>query len=67
MRKFKDAMFVMFLSLMFCLLFERTAHAYIDPGIGSIIFQVAIGGLIGAAVAIKVFWKKIVLFFKKEK
>ncbi len=67
MRKFKDVMFTMFLSLMFCLMFERTAYSYIDPGIGSIIFQVAIGGIIGVSVAIKVFWKKIVMFFKKEK
>lgn len=67
MRNFKNAMFVAYLSLMFCLMFERTAHAYIDPGIGSVVFQVAIGGIIGASIAVKVFWKNIVSFFKKDK
>jgi molybdate-binding protein len=35
------------------------AHAYLDPGTGSYVFQVLIGALLGAAVAIKVFWKRI--------
>ena len=35
------------------------AHAYIDPGAGSYVFQVVVGALLGAAVAIKVFWRRI--------
>jgi len=36
-----------------------TAHAYLDPGTGSYVFQVLIGAVLGAAVAVKVFWKRI--------
>jgi hypothetical protein len=35
------------------------AQAYIDPGAGSYVFQVVVGALLGAAVAIKVFWRRI--------
>jgi hypothetical protein len=35
------------------------AHAYIDPGTGSYVFQVVVGAILGAAVAIKVFWRRI--------
>jgi hypothetical protein len=39
------------------------AHAYIDPGTGSYIIQVMIGGLLGAAFALKVYWKKVKAYF----
>lgn len=35
------------------------AFAYIDPGTGSVVIQMIIGGLVGAGIAIKVFWFKI--------
>ena len=43
----------------------RKAHAYIDPGTGSYIIQVVIGGLLGAAFALKVYWKKVRAYFSK--
>jgi len=42
------------------------AHAYIDPGSGSFIFQVVVGGLLGAAFAIKTFWRRILGFFSRK-
>ena len=36
------------------------AHAYLDPGTGSYVFQVVAGALLGAAVAVKVFWSRLV-------
>jgi hypothetical protein len=36
--------------------------AYIDPGSGSYFFQLLIGGLLGAAVAVKLWWRKIWAF-----
>jgi hypothetical protein len=42
------------------------AQAYIDPGSGSFIFQVVVGGLLGAAFAIKTFWRRIVGVFRRE-
>lgn len=34
--------------------------AYIDPGSGSFALQVVIGGFLGALVAVKMYWKKLV-------
>jgi hypothetical protein len=43
----------------FWLLAVPAAHAYVDPGTGSYIFQVLIGVFLGAAVAVKLFWRRI--------
>lgn len=45
----------------------RPAHAYIDPGSGSIIIQVVIGAFFGAAYILKRFWRNIVGLFKGRK
>lgn len=42
----------------------KPAFAYIDPGSGSMILQVILAGILGSLFAIKVFWQKIVAFFK---
>jgi hypothetical protein len=47
-------------------LFLPVASAYVDPGSGSFIFQMLIGGLLAAGVGIKVFWKKIVSVFSRK-
>jgi hypothetical protein len=36
--------------------------AYIDPGTGSIILQAIIAGVVGAAIAGKIFWHRILHF-----
>jgi len=36
------------------------AAAYIDPGTGSLVLQMFIAGALGAAYAIKRFWRKII-------
>jgi hypothetical protein len=37
--------------------------AYIDPGVGSILIQVLVAGLVGALFAIKRGWHQITTFF----
>ena len=37
-----------------------TAHAYLDPGTGSIILQVLLGGVAGLALACKLYWQKFI-------
>jgi hypothetical protein len=44
-------------------LFSQTAYAYIDPGTGSYIFQLAIAGILGGLFFIKTSWRRIVAFF----
>jgi len=39
---------------------------YIDPGTGSVLFQVLIASALGAGVLIKIFWRKIVTLFSKK-
>ncbi|MBK7931551.1 MAG: hypothetical protein IPJ98_29970 [Bryobacterales bacterium] len=42
------------------LLSERRAEAfYLDPTTGSIAYQVAIGGLLAATAAVRMYWGKI--------
>lgn len=45
------------------LIFPRPVHAYLDPGTGSYVLQLLIAGLLGAAFAVKLFWKNIRAFF----
>jgi hypothetical protein len=43
------------------------AKEYLDPGSGSILIQLLVAAALGAAFAVKVYWKKIKgLFGKKE-
>lgn len=35
------------------------AYAYLDPGTGSMLLQVILGGVAAVAVALKLFWYKI--------
>lgn len=54
------------LVMMFAL-FHSTAHAYIDPGSGSIILQAVVGGIFALLLAIKAFWGRITAFFSPSK
>jgi hypothetical protein len=57
--------FTLFL-LYFGVIAVPNANAYIDPGSGSFIFQMLIGGLLAGAVAVKHFWRRIVSFFSRR-
>ena len=51
--------------LIFNLVVPDIAYAYLDPGIGSYIFQILMAFILAAFFSIKLFWKKIVSNFKK--
>ncbi len=40
--------------------------AYIDPGSGSYVLQLLVGAFFGAAVAVKVFWRRVFAFFTSK-
>ena len=42
-------------------------RAYLDPGSGSILLQMVIAAALGAAFAVKVYWKKIKGALNKNK
>ena len=46
--------------------FSNPAHAYLDPGTGSIILQLLLGGFAGALVVGKLYWQRVKDFFRKE-
>ncbi len=57
----------------FCLVFSMTfnlsneAWAYLDPGTGSMVLQLLLGGVAGVVVVVKLYWEKIKYFFSREK
>ena len=56
------------LVVIFTFIDANSAYAYLDAGTGSMIIQILLGGLAGAAVILKVFWKRILAIFgKREK
>ncbi len=42
------------------------AHAYLDPGTGSMILQGIIGVVAGGLVVLKLYWSKVKLFFSAK-
>ena len=50
------------IGLMVCL--DLDASAYLDPGTGSYILQMLVAGVLGGMYAIKLYWNKILNFFK---
>ena len=52
--------------LLFAVLFSSPAHAYLDPGTGSIILQAIVGTIAGGLVLIKLYWYRIKSLFKKQ-
>jgi len=38
---------------------QTPAHAYIDPGTGSYLFQLAIAGFLGGAFVLRLYWRKL--------
>ncbi len=41
------------------------AHAYLDPGTGSMLLQLLLGGLVGLLTILKLYWHRIKAFFGK--
>ena len=57
--------FMVIVAAIFILLnFAGAAHAYLDPGSGSMFLQLLLGGLAAVLVAIKMFWHRILTMFR---
>lgn len=54
---------IVLFSLFVYLFLSAKAHAYLDPGSGSYIFQLIVAALFGALFGIKIFWSRIKQFF----
>jgi cytochrome b len=53
-------------TLGFWLVSAPAANAYVDPGTGSYVFQVLVGIFLGAAVAVKLWWRKLWSLFRRR-
>ena len=43
------------------------ASAYLDPGTGSMVLQLLLGGVAGVVVVVKMYWEKVKDFFTRQK
>ncbi|HEV8683029.1 MAG TPA: hypothetical protein VGS09_09700 [Actinomycetota bacterium] len=50
----------------FFLIAVPSAYAYIDPGTGSFVFQVIVGGLLAAGVVFRSFWRRVWFFLTRR-
>jgi hypothetical protein len=44
--------------------FEDSALAYLDPGTGSMVLQLLLGGIAGVVVILKLYWRRFVGLFR---
>jgi hypothetical protein len=52
--------------LLLLILFTTDAQAYLDPGTGSMLLQVVLGGLAAIGVILKLYWHKFINLFRKS-
>jgi hypothetical protein len=62
---FKRSLLMCLLLILASFVFAGPAHAYLDPGSGSYIFQLIIAALVGLAFVIKTHWQRIKAFLRK--
>jgi hypothetical protein len=43
--------------------FSASAHAYLDPGTGSILVQSLLAGIAGAVAVVSLYWQRVKRFF----
>ncbi len=48
------------------LVLERPAHAYLDPGSGSMLLQVLLGGFAAVGVAARLYWHRLTAAFRRR-
>jgi hypothetical protein len=53
--------------LLYGVSFTEEALAYLDPGSGSMMLQLLLGGIAGVAVVLKLYWNAFVGLFRRKK
>ena len=56
---------ILFLALFGVLLLLREAHAYLDPGTGSMFLQLLIGSIAAGLIMIRVYWERVKSFLSR--
>ena len=50
---------------LFIILTAGDAHAYLNPGTGSFIFQLALAAFLGGLLTVRLYWNRVRAFFKR--
>jgi len=58
--------FLFSLAILIHLDLSQSAHAYLDPGTGSMLLQLVLGGVAGAAVVVRLYWARVKGFFSHQ-
>ena len=64
-RSFPRSVLVLTLAALVSPFLVQLAYGYLDPGTGSYVLQLLIGGLLGGLFAVGLFWKKALAFVKR--
>jgi hypothetical protein len=51
----------------YCFSLTQDALAYLDPGSGSMMLQLLLGGVVGVAAILKLYWSAFVGLFRRKK
>lgn len=54
------------LALGFLLFLTQDAYAYLDPGTGSLIFQMLVGAILAVGMVAKLYWQKLKDLFSRS-
>ena len=63
MREMRGAILILYIFIFS----TSPAHSYLDPGTGSMILQVVLGGIAGMAILGKLFWNRFKALFQFNK
>lgn len=61
----KNVIFLLVSALLLVLFTERPARAYIDPGSGSLLLQMILGGVAAVWVAVRLYWRRVASVFRR--
>ena len=56
-----------FLVLVYTVSLPQEALAYLDPGSGSMMLQLLLGGVVGIAAILKLYWNSFADLFRRKK
>lgn len=59
--------FIVIALILILSIYPSSSYAYIDPGAGSALIQGLIGIAVGAAVALKLYWHRLIKFLGLSK
>jgi hypothetical protein len=62
-----STMTTFFLVLVYSLSLTEEALAYLDPGSGSMMLQLLLGGIVGVAAILKLYWNSFTGLFRRKK